>query len=146
MKHRVGANAQAVVIAAVFLWGTAGAWGFDPLIGDYSRDDPLDVRVMSYNHNRNFIEDPGTDVEFGRILIAIDPDIICFQGVHRRHLRRRDCEPAEPTAAHLERRLGNPSRAAWRGAHGPGFAFPAGAPARGYPSGVFDPGREHRAG
>jgi endonuclease/exonuclease/phosphatase family metal-dependent hydrolase len=79
MKHRVGANAQAVVIAAVFLWGTAGAWGFEPLIGDYSRDDPLDVRVMSYNHNRNFIEDPGTDVEFGRILTAIDPDIICFQ-------------------------------------------------------------------
>ncbi len=52
---------------------------FDPLAGDYSKADPLDVRLLSYNHHGNFISDPDADEEFDRILIALAPDIICFQ-------------------------------------------------------------------
>jgi len=54
-------------------------YAFDPLNGDFSKADPLDVRIVSYNHNQNFISDPGTDAAFDRILIALDPDVICFQ-------------------------------------------------------------------
>ncbi len=55
------------------------AFAFDPLNGDYSRDNAEDVRIVSYNHAGNFIEDPGTDAAFDRILTALDPDVICFQ-------------------------------------------------------------------
>lgn len=56
-----------------------GAWAYDPLNGDYGKDDPLDVRVMTYNHGGNFISNPGADAEFSRILSAVDPDVVCFQ-------------------------------------------------------------------
>ncbi|MFQ5428890.1 MAG: endonuclease/exonuclease/phosphatase family protein [Phycisphaerae bacterium] len=56
-----------------------GALGYDPLNGDFSRADPLDIRIVAYNHNRNFIEDPGTDAAFDRILTTLDPDIISFE-------------------------------------------------------------------
>ncbi len=52
---------------------------YDPLAGDYSKDQPLDIRIVAYNHNRNFIEDSNTDAAFDRILVALNPDIICFQ-------------------------------------------------------------------
>ncbi len=58
---------------------TPAAVAFDPLLGDYSRDAALDVRVMAYNHNRNFIEDPSRDAAFDRVLTLLDPDIIVFQ-------------------------------------------------------------------
>jgi len=64
-------------LAAIVAAPTAVA--FDPLNGDYTRADPLDVRIASYNHNRNFIEDPTRDAAFDRILTTLDPDIICFQ-------------------------------------------------------------------
>ncbi|RMF83100.1 MAG: hypothetical protein D6744_05355, partial [Planctomycetota bacterium] len=51
----------------------------DPANGDLSKNDPLDIRVMSYNHHADFIADPSRDAAFNRILTAIDPDIICFQ-------------------------------------------------------------------
>jgi endonuclease/exonuclease/phosphatase family metal-dependent hydrolase len=55
------------------------ATAFDPLSGDYSRDEPLDIRIVTYNHARNFIDDSSTDAAFDRILTALDPDIVCFQ-------------------------------------------------------------------
>ena len=55
------------------------ASAFDPLAGDFSKDDPLDVRIVSYNHHERFIEDPSYNAVFNRILIALGPDIICFQ-------------------------------------------------------------------
>ncbi len=58
---------------------TSAAWAFDPLNGDYTKDDPLDVRIVSYNHHGDFISDPSRDVAFNRILVALHPDIICFQ-------------------------------------------------------------------
>ncbi len=54
-------------------------WGFDPLNGDYTRDEPLDIRIVTYNHAGNFISDPSRNAAFHRILTALDPDIICFQ-------------------------------------------------------------------
>ena len=63
---------------SVFVLGPAAS-AFDPLNGDYTRDDPLDVRIVSYNHHGDFIETPSKDAAFNRILTALDPDIICFQ-------------------------------------------------------------------
>ncbi len=57
------------------------ATAFDPIAGDYSRDNPLHIRVMSYNTQRNFISDPGSDDTFNRILVAVDPDVIVFQEI-----------------------------------------------------------------
>ncbi len=57
------------------------AAAFDPIAGDYSRDNPLHIRVMSYNVQRKFISDPGTDDAFNRILVAVDPDVIVFQEI-----------------------------------------------------------------
>ncbi|GJM24287.1 MAG: hypothetical protein DHS20C16_07020 [Phycisphaerae bacterium] len=57
------------------------AAAFDPTAGDYSRDNPLHIRVMSYNVQRNFISEPGTDDAFNRILVAVDPDVIVFQEI-----------------------------------------------------------------
>jgi len=65
----------ATILAAL----AAFAQAFDPLSGDYSRDDPRDLRILSYNHNRSFIEDPSEDAAFARILTTLDPDVICFQ-------------------------------------------------------------------
>ncbi|MCH7813812.1 MAG: endonuclease/exonuclease/phosphatase family protein [Planctomycetes bacterium] len=61
------------------VWSAPMAVAYDPLAGDYSKDDPLDVRIVAYNHNRSFIEDPSEDAVFERILTAINPDIICFE-------------------------------------------------------------------
>ena len=55
------------------------AWAFDPLNGDYSKDHPLDVRIMAYNHQGNFISDSSRDTAFNRILVAVSPDLICFE-------------------------------------------------------------------
>ena len=71
---------RAVCLAGVvWLTLTLSAAGFDPLMGDYARSDQRDVRVLSYNHGRNFIADADLDDVFTRILTVIDPDIICFQ-------------------------------------------------------------------
>jgi len=79
--RRLAPRTVGVTVAAglVLLASVQPAQGYDPLAGDYSREDPLDVRVMTYNHAGNFIDDPGSDAEFGRIIAAIDPDVICFQ-------------------------------------------------------------------
>ncbi|MBN1513818.1 MAG: endonuclease/exonuclease/phosphatase family protein [Phycisphaerae bacterium] len=64
---------------AVFCIVASSTAAFDPLSGDYTRDEPLDIRVVTYNHHGNFISDPGRDAAFNRILTALDPDVICFQ-------------------------------------------------------------------
>jgi endonuclease/exonuclease/phosphatase family metal-dependent hydrolase len=79
MKRTLSLRPTFVVGAIVIFSSATLASAFDPLAGDYSKDDPLDVRVLTYNHLGNFISDPSTDAEFNRILTAINPDIICFQ-------------------------------------------------------------------
>ncbi|MCB9850930.1 MAG: hypothetical protein H6817_09540 [Phycisphaerales bacterium] len=66
----------AVVGAALF---ASQAFAFDPLAGDFTREDPRDIRVMAYNHHGDFIDNPSADAEFNRIFVAIDPDIICME-------------------------------------------------------------------
>lgn len=70
-----------MVCAAVALLAgfAAPARAYDPFAGDYSKENPLDIRVMEYNHQGNFISDSSADAEFGRILQAINPDVICFE-------------------------------------------------------------------
>ena len=73
------ARAKHLLLLALACWAGRPALGFDPLAGDYSKDDPLDVRIVSYNHHGEFIETPSRDAAFHRILTALNPDIICFQ-------------------------------------------------------------------
>ncbi|MCP4249732.1 MAG: hypothetical protein GY778_22040 [bacterium] len=76
---RPGPVRAALLLVAICVWSGPVAVGYDPLSGDYSKADPLDVRIVAYNHNRSFIEDPSEDAVFDRILTAINPDIICFE-------------------------------------------------------------------
>ncbi|HKQ49618.1 MAG TPA: endonuclease/exonuclease/phosphatase family protein [Phycisphaerae bacterium] len=57
-------------------------FALNPLAGDYSKDNLLDVRIVAYNTQGNFITDPAADPEFNRILIALRPDIICFEEIN----------------------------------------------------------------
>jgi endonuclease/exonuclease/phosphatase family metal-dependent hydrolase len=68
-----------LIIILVILACTGAALGYDPLNGDFTRANPLDVRIAAYNHNRSFIDDPSEDAAFNRILTALDPDIISFE-------------------------------------------------------------------
>jgi len=67
------------LIAAYSAIVAAGLHAGDPLSGDFSKNDPLDIRLVAYNHNRNFIEDSSRDAAFNRILTALNPDIISFE-------------------------------------------------------------------
>ncbi|NOX57895.1 MAG: endonuclease/exonuclease/phosphatase family protein, partial [Planctomycetes bacterium] len=67
--------------ALAILLCTTTASGFDPASGDYLRDNPLHIRLLSYNTQRNFISTPANDDAFNRILVAIDPDVIVFQEI-----------------------------------------------------------------
>lgn len=77
MRRRFGFSACVVVIVSLSPLQSASA--YDPLNGDFSKADPLDVRIVAYNHAGNFIDDPGADPEFNRILIALNPDLITFE-------------------------------------------------------------------
>lgn len=57
------------------------AVAFNPLAGDYSKADPLDVRIMAYNTHGNFLVNSSTDAEFNRILTAIHADLMCFEEI-----------------------------------------------------------------
>lgn len=69
----------ACCIACIAVAGSADA--LNPLTGDYSKDSPLDVRIMTYNTHGSFIADSGTDASFNRIFVAMQPDIICFEEI-----------------------------------------------------------------
>jgi len=57
------------------------AFAFNPLIGDYSKEQPLDIRIMSYNTEGAFIANASHDAAFDRIFTAINPDLICLQEI-----------------------------------------------------------------
>ncbi len=74
---RLARVALALALALVLSARPAGA--FDPLTGDLSKENPLDVRVVAYNHNQYFLQNSSRDAAFNRILIALAPDVICFE-------------------------------------------------------------------
>lgn len=53
----------------------------NPLVGDYSKDNPLDVRIMAYNTQGRFIADSSVDAAFNRIFTAIQPDLISLEEI-----------------------------------------------------------------
>lgn len=53
----------------------------NPLIGDYTKDHPLDVRIMAYNTQGRFIADSSADAAFNRIFTAIQPDLISLEEI-----------------------------------------------------------------
>ncbi len=68
-----------LIVVLLFCGVVPAARAFDPLSGDFTKEQPLDVRVVAYNHGQHFIEDPSRDAAFNRILTALNPDIICFE-------------------------------------------------------------------
>jgi endonuclease/exonuclease/phosphatase family metal-dependent hydrolase len=68
-------------VAAFALGLTQPVSALNPLTGDYSKDNPLDIRIMAYNTEGNFIADANADPEFNRILVALQPDIISFEEI-----------------------------------------------------------------
>jgi len=70
---------RGVLIAALAVAAPAAA--YNPVAGDFSKANPLDVRIVAYNTEQNFIATPSKDVFFNRILTAIQPDIICFEEI-----------------------------------------------------------------
>lgn len=67
--------------AIIMAFLPAGAWAYNPIAGDFSKADPLDVRVMAYNTAGRFISNSSADAAFNRILTAIGPDVICFEEI-----------------------------------------------------------------
>src|SRR5262245_3773160 len=59
----------------------AAAQAFNPTTGDYSKGNPLDVRIMAYNTEGNFIADASRDAAFNRIFVAIKPDVISLEEI-----------------------------------------------------------------
>ncbi|MBI5765221.1 MAG: endonuclease/exonuclease/phosphatase family protein [Planctomycetes bacterium] len=53
----------------------------NPLTGDYSKDNPLDIRIMAYNTLGRFIATPSADAAFNRIFTAIQPDLISLEEI-----------------------------------------------------------------
>jgi len=61
---------------------TVCASAFDPTAGDYSREWPSDIRVLSYNVEGQLVSGTSTiQARFGRIINALDPDVIVFQEI-----------------------------------------------------------------
>lgn len=69
------------LVAAVLVPAGHPAWAWNPTAGDFSKVDPADVRIVSYNTYLQFITEPSKDAAFARVLTALDPDIICFQEI-----------------------------------------------------------------
>jgi endonuclease/exonuclease/phosphatase family metal-dependent hydrolase len=63
------------------LFAAPSAFAIDYDKGDFTRDDPADIRVLTYNVATRFITDKTRDAAFARVLTAIRPDIICFQEI-----------------------------------------------------------------
>ncbi|GAB4319856.1 MAG: hypothetical protein Kow0059_14020 [Candidatus Sumerlaeia bacterium] len=75
---RIAVLQTTLAVAAVLCPHTAPA--FHPLSGDYSRDNALYVRLMTWNVHGQFPNGTGEqNAAFNRILTLINPDIICFQ-------------------------------------------------------------------
>lgn len=76
----MGRTFRARLLLAVILLFTAAAPAFDPWAGDFGKDNPDYVRVMSYNVLNLF--PAGTEQEFEahrRMLLATRPDVISYQ-------------------------------------------------------------------
>ncbi|MBX3395956.1 MAG: hypothetical protein KF841_11380 [Phycisphaerae bacterium] len=74
-------NVHVISCAMISALLPAAAWAYNPIVGDFSKADPLDVRVMAYNTAGRFISTSSADASFNRILTAIQPDVICFEEI-----------------------------------------------------------------
>ncbi|MBX7246987.1 MAG: endonuclease/exonuclease/phosphatase family protein [Candidatus Sumerlaeaceae bacterium] len=52
---------------------------FSPASGDFAREFTTEIRVMTYNNQKNFLKVASTDDEYQRLITSINPDIIAFQ-------------------------------------------------------------------
>lgn len=78
-KHGARRLRYAAISVCVFACSVSSARAYDPLNGDFTRANPLDVRIVSYNHHGDFIDNSSADAAFNRILTALDADVYVFQ-------------------------------------------------------------------
>lgn len=64
---------------AVLLLGPSLATAYNPAAGDYAKEHPLDVRVVTYNTQQNFIADATRDAAFDRVLTVLAADVFVLQ-------------------------------------------------------------------
>lgn len=67
-------------VLSVILLVSGAAHAFDPWVGDFSKDNPDYVRVMSYNVLNQFPDGSAAQVDaHRRMLLATQPDVISYQ-------------------------------------------------------------------
>ncbi len=57
----------------------ASLLAFNPQAGDFSKTEPTDVRIVSYNLFMTFLEDSSTDAPYTRVFQTLAPDVIALQ-------------------------------------------------------------------
>jgi endonuclease/exonuclease/phosphatase family metal-dependent hydrolase len=68
-----------LLVAAAICHGAGSA--FDPANGDFAKEAPEQIRVLSYNVEGAFMLNSSLDGAFERIIKAVRPDIIAFQEI-----------------------------------------------------------------
>lgn len=100
-----------VLTALAALAVSAGAHAYDPTQGDFTRREPLDIRVVSWNTERNWGSAASTDAPFRRVMAALDPDVVVLQEIE---LDRTD----EQILANIEAAIPLPEGQSWQLARG----------------------------
>lgn len=70
-----------ISVFVIFVSAAVAARAYDPPSGDFSKRNAADIRLLTYNTHQVFIADPSKDAAFNRVLVAISPDIICFEEI-----------------------------------------------------------------
>lgn len=81
MVHALPLRRFALAVCTTLLATASAARAFNPLVGDYTKDQPLDVRIMAYNTHGSFIVMASHDAAFNRIFVALNPDLICLEEI-----------------------------------------------------------------
>lgn len=58
------------------------AYAFDPIAGDFSKEQSTDIRVLDWNTEKKFISSSDADDNFAAVLGELDPDIIVFEEIN----------------------------------------------------------------
>ena len=83
-------------VAALQILLSSAAHAYNPAAGDFTKIRETDLRVLTWNTERNIVLTSSTADEFDRVLKAIRPDVIGLQEV-----------PVDVTASQLSATIGN---------------------------------------
>ncbi len=69
-------------LGAIVLSIANAALAYNPVAGDFTKDSPQDIRIVTFNVHGEFIDNPSHDAAFARVLQALSPDVIVFQEIN----------------------------------------------------------------